>query len=335
MIFNFSAYSESHEPRFGSWDLYCTLELLKSQKEELKSGNGLAYSSPYYELQLTSMLKRVWKKQTEAMRSDPGYSHILKRSFKSKDMSEFNEFADKFIGAGFKQAVEPHALKTIQRAYLHGKHRVLTPGKSVHLKQLDFSDEGALEIIDRDFLYWIGHSYGDVIQNRINKVAQDVINAGYRIEDAAEYFEEELNDVWPKAGNQYWSTLTNAVINTTRSIATISRFDELGFEKYRIVSVIDNHTTELCRRLDGEEFYTSEGMSSIDDCLSAESPDETRSARPYVDYDDETGEFTYSFGGKSETIPGASENLRDALSEIGSVFPPFHYLCRTDVVVVV
>jgi SPP1 gp7 family putative phage head morphogenesis protein len=180
---------------------------------------------------------------------------------------------------------------------------------------------------------------------RMSETAREVVARGLerglgREEIAAELAEVARTVIEGKSPF-YWEVVAGAFMATGRSYAQISSYAEAGLERYRIVAVMDAHTTPLCRFLNGRTFSVSRALDRFDAIDRLEDPEEIKTALPWGREvrDPESGEMHIyvNQGGRRAILasysPGDVTSIRARASDdvIEGVwgFPPYHGLCRS------
>lgn len=136
---------------------------------------------------------------------------------------------------------------------------------------------------------------------------------------------------------QYWNVVGNNYANRSRNWANLEVFDEVGFEEYEILAVMDEATSEICRQLNGKRFSIKKQVSIMERASSADSLEEYTSKLPWLtSRKDEDGKIQIGVNRKSGFKPVASEgefvSSVDKLQRMGFALPPFHGLCRTTII---
>jgi hypothetical protein len=127
----------------------------------------------------------------------------------------------------------------------------------------------------------------------------------------------------------------------------VSAYAEAGLERYRILAVMDAHTTPLCRFLNGRTFSVRMALDRFDVIDRLEDPEEIKNALPWgrEARDPKTGTIhIYVARGDTRTTvatyePSEPTRIRAAVSDEALEgiwgFPPYHGLCRSTTVAVV
>jgi SPP1 gp7 family putative phage head morphogenesis protein len=144
----------------------------------------------------------------------------------------------------------------------------------------------------------------------------------------------------------YWEVVAGAFTATGRSYAQISSYAEAGIDRYRILAVMDAHTTPLCRFLNGRTFSVATALDRFDAIDALEDPEQIKRALPWgrEAHDRQTGErHIYVQRGDARTVvasyaPAEPSRIRARVSdaELEGIwgFPPYHGLCRSTTVAV-
>ena len=105
---------------------------------------------------------------------------------------------------------------------------------------------------------------------------------------------------------------------TGRSYAQISSYAEAGIDRYRILAVMDAHTTPLCRFLNGKTFSVATALDRFDAIDALEDPEQIKAALPWGRQarDRETGEMHIYVerDGARTTVASYPPGRRDAHS---------------------
>jgi hypothetical protein len=94
-----------------------------------------------------------------------------------------------------------------------------------------------------------------------------------------------------------------------------------GIRKYQLQAVLDDRTSEICRRLHGREFSVETALPKVTQTLMTVDPDALKAVAPWLKSD-------------SQTLKELEELSDDDLASMGVMVPPFHPYCRTILVLV-
>ncbi len=105
----------------------------------------------------------------------------------------------------------------------------------------------------------------------------------------------------------YWQVVAGAFIGRGRSYAQMSCYYEAGIKHYRVVAVMDERTSAVCRRMHGKRLSVQTGVETFLRAETAKDPSVIMALNPWP--------------------------RRDATHADSDLsFPPYHALCRTTTV---
>lgn len=211
-------------------------------------------------------------------------------------------------------------------------------------------DERAIRFIRRSTALFVRDELGrrvDAMTERARDVVARGLERGLGRDDIAEELAATAEGALLTRGRPYWEVVAASFIGEGRSLSQISAYAEAGIERYVLSAILDEHTTDTCRFLDGKVLQTVDALRTFDRLERATEPMAIKDVRPWVrERLGEDGKKTLSVdrGGES-TLLGVVErsgvgarddrgaysralSSRD-LAPAGIGFPPFHGLCRT------
>ena len=211
---------------------------------------------------------------------------------------------------------------------------------------VDFNavDRRVIEHVVRTQTNFVRDEFGrrsEKVSETARAVVARGLERGLGREEIAEELAEVARTVIQGKSPFYWEVVAGAFMATGRSYAQVSSYAEAGLERYRIVAVMDAHTTPLCRFLNGRTFSVARALDRFDAIDRLEDPEEIKNALPWgrEARDPESGEMHIyvNQGGQRTTLasysPGDVTSIRARASDevIEGVwgFPPYHGLCRS------
>lgn len=166
-------------------------------------------------------------------------------------------------------------------------------------------------------------------QNIVVKAHQDFADLPHdkRIKATAQALKEGLGRT-PQKVRQYWKTFSANALNNARTYALLNEYDSTdGVIAYRVHSVKDSKTTNICRALNGKVFPIKKALNKFKQFFGAKSLEEVSSISPMVFGDQKTG-YHYMQGDKKVSV---DPDNHSKLVSSGVSFPPFHFNCRSTV----
>ena len=144
-----------------------------------------------------------------------------------------------------------------------------------------------------------------------------VLSAGTSLTGLEDYgkvlADEMAKAIWNTG--PYWRIVANQTTSRAHHYGILRGAQEQGKLGYKLVAVLDRRTTELCRNLDGKEFWVADGIAHLERIAETE-PEDIAKVAPWV---------------KAEDVKDKSAS---DLSTMGVLVPPFHANCRTTLVAI-
>lgn len=232
--------------------------------------------------------------------------------FTKATAAEINKILLLRLGSDLSKVMRKDIDKLTSETLKLGKYEVLKPLK-IKLS-FDVRDKGAVKILSKQNLFWIGEYYGENLKTKFDEITEGYFNSDKTIKEIAEDFKQEFQDV-TNQGERYFYDLAEHQTNTVRELGKVNGFVTAGIEFYEIRAVMDDRTSDVCKRMNGVVFPVSRAIEYRDNILSLKDPEEIKKASPWL---------TPS---QVQELPAENENLPPGLS-----VPPYHFRCRTLIV---
>ena len=110
----------------------------------------------------------------------------------------------------------------------------------------------------------------------------------------------------------YWHTVSTSAASRAYHYGVIKAGRRQGFRGYRLVAVMDNRTSEICKALNGREFWLADAEKLYDAVAKAEQED-IKDVHPWI---------------MGEEARGLT---KDEVLARATYVPPFHGRCRTTI----
>lgn len=206
----------------------------------------------------------------------------------------------------------------------------------------------------------VGEQSGLFIRNELGRemtsltahgrsIVEQGLRDGLGREAIAADLRSQIPGMWRKYGENYSRVVASNAMVRSRSISQAGAYRDAGVERFEVVAMLDERTTEYCRYMNGQIITVGKASKINDAAAAARSVDELREANPFMRtvWDDElrqrkiqttTGvDIAYidrSGAGilddPGEHTPILSGDQLPAGANIG--FPPYHMSCRTTTV---
>lgn len=203
-------------------------------------------------------------------------------------------------------------------------------------------DSAAVSATSRHQAFWVGDFYSEHLAERIRGVAGEVLEAGLGTDQAGRRMREVLEREFGLlpggksglaqhiparfAGNpdHYMRILAATSKHQSQTFATVNAFVEGGIRSYMLINPMDRRTGKVCQFMHGQKFETRQAVGHMNKIIRARSPLEVKNIAPWM----RPADIEAALGNAKAGSPEASA----ALAGQGQTLPPFHPLCRTEVV---
>ncbi|GAB1376879.1 hypothetical protein MASR1M48_17310 [Lactococcus petauri] len=136
---------------------------------------------------------------------------------------------------------------------------------------------------------------------------------------------------------QYWNVVGNNYANRSRNWANLEVFDEVGFDEYEVLAVMDERTSPICVQMNGKRFSIRKQIDIMERASKSDDLEEYTSKLPWLtSRKEEDGNISIGVQRKSGFKPvltgGEFVSSKDKLQGMGFALPPYHGLCRTTII---
>jgi len=109
----------------------------------------------------------------------------------------------------------------------------------------------------------------------------------------------------------YWRVVANAAASRTYHYGVLKAAQSQGFTGFRFVAILDDITSDICREVNGREFFIADAVNKFERVAGSDDPDEVKKVFPWM---------------KVDAVRDLSD---DALRDLGVLVPPLHGNCRS------
>jgi hypothetical protein len=211
---------------------------------------------------------------------------------------------------------------------------------------LNAMDTRAIAYLGRASELFVRDEYGrrlEAFGNAARRVVAGGLEQGLGRDDIAQELAAAADAALVRRSASYWDLVAASWIGEARSMSQISAYAEAGIERYVIVAVLDEHTTDICRYLDGKVLEVADALRTLDRLEAAEGPLALKTERPWVrERVGDDGKRVISVADKElAVVERSGVGVRDDrgdfvralssrdLAPAGIGFPPFHGFCRS------
>ena len=225
------------------------------------------------------------------------------------------------MGNDFATSLEPKVKVFAEKAY-----KLSSQEPQFRNVQIAFGPIDSVNIsnIKNEQIFWLKNHYeeSDKLHKTLHTAMENNLSNKELASELKTHFGETL-----KQGDVYFKGLAEHTSLRVREFGRLSNYLRFGAVEYEIVAVLDDRTSDICRALHGKRFSVSSAINVMNEmfeiCGEGYSPEETKQRlkdkAPFV----RDNQVLYDEKGEPFAIEG---NM--------SPFPPFHWRCRTQTVMV-
>jgi hypothetical protein len=205
-------------------------------------------------------------------------------------------------------------------------------------------DAKAIAALGKHQVFWVGNLYSEHLANRVSGITSDLmLDSGLGRKQAGKLLRRALEretGLVPGgasgiashipaqfAGNpdNYFIGVASTIAQQGRTFARMNTFVTANVKTYTLTNPGDERTGQICNQMNGQVFTVTSGVEHMEKILDASDPADVKKIAPWL-----TGsKVEQTLAG---TKPGSPEATA-ALQGKGLLLPPFHFRCRTKVVV--
>lgn len=232
-----------------------------------------------------------------------------------------------------------------------------TNAKKGAARQHNLKISGDLTKADHDVLQGIAYSQGNFVRDEYGKrsdafalkakqIVAEGIEKGWKNKEIADKLKEDLTAQQFNRSTAYWNVVASAFVARARTYANLSGFQEAAIQRYRLVSVLDERTSEVCRFMHGKVFDVGVALERFHAVEQLDEPEDIKFEQPWPRVSGGEIWIPGKDGSKTplatvtkpgmggvDTIGEYDNAASDSkLAQRGVLMPPFHGHCRTTVV---
>ncbi len=229
-----------------------------------------------------------------------------------KDLDFILKDIEKTLGQKLESLAEAPFLQASMEAYTEGKRKVCKPFKIDY--SLDDADLGALNTLDEFNGWYIRDKFSKDTSDIINRELSDLLERGGTKREFAKTLEIALEG-HVEESKTYWELLADHTLTKIQNMGHVSGYETAGVQCVKIVAVIDNKTTPICRAMNNKVFKVADFRKQYDKIIRAAEKHDLKAykaAQPMVSGKAMKGEITDK-----------------EIEKLGIKLPPYHFRCRT------
>lgn len=272
--------------------------------------------------------------------------------FRAENLSRFHARLRLQLGAEVADKVAPQIEDAVSSMYRAAKD--VTARALKRKPRILQVDQESIDVLNQSSIWYTEHGYRRVFEPRINDLAQATLEEGYGSAELADRLFSTLDESIGR-GEGYWQIVASQAVNSSRNFSQVNTYRQARIEKYQIVAVMDERTSQICRYLDGAEFRVAPAADNVQDILDHGAPtsdaeaDRVMGLHPWVGLDSSRmgskmpALFVDLGRGIKRFLPGSKVSEGGALTghrppemvtleELDLWLPPYHGHCRTTTV---
>ena len=281
-------------------------------------------------MQFKTLLKTLLKSKTLSQKSLDEFIDNLSKEFgelSSKQIEQkiaqflvnFSKFDDKEFARTYIEGeierlkFEPPSLD-LGAAYINqAKLTTQNLSQSAQKDGIKFSfdsiDNAAINAMENSF-YWLKTEFNENLTKRLKDMIKRVYEGKISHLDIGSALREEFdNEI--KGSKRYFEGVARHILLQSANVARVNQASKNGIKYYKILAIMDSHTTPICRSMHGRIIPALHIENQAKILQNAKTIAEKKSAAIW----------------RSEAYFGRSDKLS---SNFG--LPPYHFNCRTEAV---
>jgi SPP1 gp7 family putative phage head morphogenesis protein len=217
------------------------------------------------------------------------------------------------------------------------------------------TDERIAQFVARSQTNFIRDEYGRrqvAFSEKARQIVSRAIAQGLGRDEISRQLREAFRNTAVNRSAFYWDVVASAFVGRARSLAEVSSYADSGISHYLIVAVLDEVTTDICRFLHGKRFSVGASMAQFARIERLRDPERIKFEQPWLQVRQDRR------GNRVIVVPTESGDVRVAVVEdsaerkhakdergrfrngmsaakletVNVGPPPYHCLCRTNVV---
>ncbi|HMQ79205.1 MAG TPA: minor capsid protein [Ignavibacteria bacterium] len=225
------------------------------------------------------------------------------------DALKIDEILSAKLGKDLEKLVADDVNKLTSDILKLGKSEILKPLKM----KLSFNvnDVEASKILAEQNLFWVGEHYSKNLKAKFDEITSGYFDSDKTLQQIADDFEKNFKNL-TNQGEQYFYDLAEHQTNTVRELGKVNGFEQANVQYYEIRAIIDDRTSDICRRMNGTIFPVERAIEYRDNILNLNDPEKIKEASPWLSPEE------------VQALPADAADLPPGLS-----LPPYHFRCRT------
>ena len=234
--------------------------------------------------------------------------------FTKRELAAISGLIDKTLQGEFVDPVAGQMPSILTRWYKKAKKSVT----STHGLDMmwDTIDDRATEWLYDHHMYWVKGYYNKHLSTALSAHVADAMKEGLGRQAIGEEL-KRFFDGYPGVRNQplhYWRGFAANGMNRTRQFGLLQSWQDVGITQLEVMAVMDERTSSICKRMNGEIIPIDMGIGQRDLLMAADDPEDVKTIAPWPKLED------------------IEDKKIKAIMDQGVITPPYHFNCRTTLV---
>lgn len=203
-------------------------------------------------------------------------------------------------------------------------------GGGIHVSaSLNQPDELAMEKLAGNQTFWIGEFWSKSLSNRLAAtIRRESLEQGLGRSEVGRILNGVVRSEFPGvavpgiyrgSSESYFRMLSGTIRNHASTYGALTGLEQAGIQRYRIIAVMDERTSDECKEMNGRSFSVQTGMTQMNATILAEDPEEMKSVAGWKKVEQI----------KQAAGTGDARSQELGLAAAGLALPPYHASCRT------
>lgn len=180
-------------------------------------------------------------------------------------------------------------------------------------KKIAFSfdniDKEAIDAMRKSF-YWMGREFNENLRKKLTALIEKTFSGEIANDKIPKILKDEFGGL-VKANESYFKGVAEHISLQSQNISRVMQGRKYGVKYYKVVAVMDDRTSEICRSMNGRIIPAAHLEDQADKILSARNMADKKAAAAW----------------RNNAYNGRSDKM-----DANFGLPPYHFRCRTKVV---
>ena len=241
--------------------------------------------------------------------------------FSQRHINQMEKIINVHLGDDFAATVNSATQKFSERCLRLGfEDAKIDAGMNI---SWGFAEQSLSSIIQKQNVFWVGNHFNADVSQKFKDTLHTAISEGYTKAQLSSLLKTQFGDIL-KQGGHYFNGLAQHTGLRVREFGRLSGYEKAGASGYRLIVIMDDRTSDICRALHHENrvYPLAESLDVRDQLMEIDmrpnnldkARDQIKTIAPWV----ANNNVVYNAKEKPIGVSGAY-----------TPFPPFHWQCRT------